>query len=301
MKQKLFIILTVSIFFSCSNRTAKMKSPEEPLLPENEEQELIDNSVNYQNDLYHYPDIISKSAPKLDLVKNKWTAKALLCSENENFLMLRKVSDKRFIAIGVEEIEGSFLFQFYDFNIDGEILHKSTIDNADYSIDNRFNFIIENDSVYYYRKKNDKEITFSYSLLSNTHSENQQQKLDWKSIREWKNESIYISPNNDITVQLSDVQLIVTQHEQRNDTLINQIYDGTWSFRQGVWSADNSKFYFDNSGAVACIWEVDLINKTLDKIVPDHWARGPIYIFDKTDEILYCNESCIYITKKRIN
>jgi len=299
MKQKLFLILvTVSFLFSCSDRTTKMKAPEEPLLSEIEEQELIDNSVNHQNDLYHYPDIISKSAPKLDLIKNKWESEAILCSENENFLLLRKVSNERFIAIGVEEIKDSYSFQFYDFNIDGKILHKSIITNADYSIDNRFNFIIENNSIYYYTKKNDKEITFSYSLLNNIHNETRQQKLDWERIRDWKEESIYISPNNDISVQLSDVQFIVMRQEQKNDTLINQMYDGTWSFRQGVWSADNSKFYFDNSGAVACIWEVDLTNKTLDKIVPDHRARAPIYIFDKTDEVLYCNERCVYVTRK---
>ncbi|MEN8927242.1 MAG: hypothetical protein ABF242_07420 [Flavobacteriales bacterium] len=83
-------------------------------------------------------------------------------------------------------------------------------------------------------------------------------------------------------------------------TLIDQVYDGDWSFGDAVWSTDNNKFYFDSSGAVACIWELDVPSKTLDKIVPSHSAHSPVYFFDTTDAIMYCDEKCIFLTRKKI-
>ena len=168
MKQIFIGLVIVSILFGCSTGP----DPEEPLLTEFEEQEMVSTSINYKNDLYHYPDIISKSAPELDLIKNKWTSSAILCSENEDFLILRKVNNNRFIAISSEEFGDSYSFQFYDFNLEGKILHKSIIKNADYSISNRFNFTIDKDSIYYYIQK-DKEATFSYSLENSIHKESQ--------------------------------------------------------------------------------------------------------------------------------
>ena len=104
--------------------------------------------------------------------------------------------------------------------------------------------------------------------------------------------------NSKNKITFSDVQLILKEESRFSRTLINQMYDGDWSFGKGAWSLDNSKFYFDNNGAVACIWEVDIKNNTLDKIIPSHLANSPIYLFDKTDAIMYCNENCIYLAQR---
>jgi hypothetical protein len=254
-------------------------------------------STLIQDNLYQYPEIIQKSAPNLKLIKNNWKSQPLICSESEDFLILRKVSQERFVAVSSEEDNNQYNFYFYDIDLNGKILHKSTLPDSDFGIDNRLNFIIAQDSIYYFTSKSNRT-TFSYSLSNHTHQKSKTNQLNWQQIEDWKNESRYSSMNNNAEIFLSGTQLILTQNTQPNDTLINQKYDGTWSFRQGSWSSDNTKFYFDNSGAVACIWEINLNNKTLDKIVPDHWARSPIYLFDQTDAVLYSNKKCIYITRK---
>ncbi len=265
MKQ-IFLGLTISIYLlSCSNKVETPCEHNEPLISDREQQE----SINDKNRKYNYPEIISLSAPRLELIKNSWTSEAILCSEQEEFITLRKVSELRCVAISVQEDSGSTSFQFYDFNINGEILHKSLIPKTDYYIDNRFNFRVSNDTVYYFTKKDEQDVQ-AYSLSNCSHIRVPSNKLNWSKINDWKHQSNYLSPNGEIEIELSDVKLIVKEHGVNKDTLINQVYDGSWSFRQAVWNKDNNKFYFDNSGAVACIWEIDLDKKVLDKIVPNH-------------------------------
>ena len=299
MKTKLFLSFILLVFlYACVNKKEKVQSIEDLEWSELKKQELIADSVNHQDDLYHYPDIISKSIRKLKLVKHQWIHQAILCSRKEKFLILRKVNDSRFIAISTEEKENyQSTFRFYDFNIDGSIIHKSTLPDSDYRMDNRFNLQIDQDFVYYYAS-GDSDSILSYSLIDHTHKSCERNKLNWQLINDWKNESRYSSGDMKSEILLMGTQLILSKENQVDDTLINQRYDGTWSFRQGTWNEDDSKFYFDNSGAVACIWEIDLVENTLDKIVADHSARAPVYVDEENGAIVYCNENCVYITRK---
>ncbi|PWB32534.1 hypothetical protein DCO48_13040 [Pseudomonas sp. SDI] len=47
---------------------------------------------------------------------------------------------------------------------------------------------------------------------------------------------------------------------------------GGWSLVNPTWSETRPVLYFDNSGGFACVWRVDLANKVLSKIVPEHEA-----------------------------
>ena len=78
------------------------------------------------------------------------------------------------------------------------------------------------------------------------------------------------------------------------DTLINQTYSGDWSFGSGVWDDTGEKFYFDNSGPAACIWDVDIKARTIDKIVPEHWAKKPSFArIDKKPFVMYFEKECV--------
>lgn len=48
--------------------------------------------------------------------------------------------------------------------------------------------------------------------------------------------------------------------------------------------------YFDNSSDLACIWRIDLVNKQLSKIVPEHDTTAPYPIdlgINNLEAILY--------------
>jgi hypothetical protein len=72
--------------------------------------------------------------------------------------------------------------------------------------------------------------------------------------------------------------------------LFKQDYTGDWSIGSIIWSDDNTRIFFDNSGAVACIWEYNIAERELRKIVPEHSARQPYFFrYQNRDYVLYIN------------
>lgn len=70
--------------------------------------------------------------------------------------------------------------------------------------------------------------------------------------------------------------------------LLDEPYKGDWSIGEIVWSPTSHAFYFDNSGAVACIWRYDLAQRSLSKVVPAHEAQNPtIFVHDNAEQIAY--------------
>ena len=274
--------------------TEKTKTIGDPELTEFEQQEILTTQKNQQNDLYHHPHILTNSLNDLTITKRNWESTFLLCSENESFIFVKKINSRRYIAVSSLEINNTYNFYFYDLTEKGEILEKSKLQNSDYSINNKHNFIITEEAVYYFTKKIERK-EFCYNLENRKHFPSSKNILDWNKIEDWKEHSKFISPDKNHSIELTDVNLIHKDlNNKKIDTLISQQYDGTWSFGTGCWDNNSKKFYFDNSGAVACIWELDLSNKTLDKIVPEHWATSPILMNDSLNtEILYCENGCI--------
>lgn len=58
-------------------------------------------------------------------------------------------------------------------------------------------------------------------------------------------------------------------------TIFSQPYDGLWNISHLVWSEDSARLYFDNSGAIACIWYYEIERNELRKIIPEHSALSP--------------------------
>jgi len=303
--KKLNYIWILALFLTligCNQKSIEIaESIGDPELTQFEQQEVLTIQKNKQNDLYHYPRVLTNSFKGLTLIKQDWKSTFLLCSEIESFILVKKVNSHRYIAISSSEINNTYNFYFYDLTDKGEILEKTKLQKSDYSIDNKYNFIITEKAVYYFTKKSERN-EFCYNLENHKHFPSDKNILDWNKIEDLKEHSRFISPNKNHSIELTDVNLIHTNLlTKKVDTLISQYYDGTWSFGAGCWDNNSMKFYFDNSGAVACIWELNLLNKTLDKIVPEHWAKSPILMYDSLDtEILYCEKGCIKKTEFKL-
>ena len=206
----IWILILFIVLIGCNQKSIeKGNLIGDPELTEFEQQEILTAQKNEQYDLYHYPRILTSSLKGLTLTKRDWESSFFLCSENESFIFVRKAKQNRYIAISSLKINNTYTFYFYDLNEKGEIFEKVELQNSDYYIDNRYNFIIQEGLVYYYTKKTERN-EFCYSLESRTHYASNKNILDWDKIEDWREHSKFISPNNKYTIELTDVNLIVT-------------------------------------------------------------------------------------------
>lgn len=73
-----------------------------------------------------------------------------------------------------------------------------------------------------------------------------------------------------------------------NSILFKQKYTGDWSIGSIIWSDDSEAIFFDNAGAVACVWKYTISHRVLQKIVPEHQTRSPFFLrLEGRDFILY--------------
>ena len=147
----------------------------------------------------------------------------------------------------------------------------------------RFSGIV--DGVLYYRQRigGDLQKTMSYRLGSRSPAEESRQVFQAASnthrhalarVREQLNESSSsLSLQYDAPTQGTYQETITDQNEP----------DDGWSIVNPTWSATRPVLYFDNSGAKACVWRVDVRHKVLSKIVPEHEALSarPVDIFGR--------------------
>lgn len=95
-----------------------------------------------------------------------------------------------------------------------------------------------------------------------------------------------------VNIDLFDLKLIDHEKGITYDFLSTdfEVPGAYWCFGLGSWNEEGNKFYFDNSGEMACIWEIDLVANTLDKIVPEHQAKIPICI---SGIVYYCENNLL--------
>ncbi len=313
----LSIVALCLLFYSCNNEHEKVNEPTENQQNYNpnkwDEMEWEQTEEEYQESLaerenesvWEYPKVLSSSLRNLQLVQNPWEESSLLCAEDEGFLLIKLVdtedSVQNLIAISSFERRGNAYdgFYFYHFNLNGKIYSKHLLNDGDYHIQDRNNFEQLNDEILFYVNQ-DQEDLYKYDLLKHFIS-----KTLNNGVHEFDDSRIiygeYPSPSKNKTVEFvnNGTTLLCTNKKGKSDTLIAQEYSGSWSFGEVTWSADENKFYFDNSGAVACIWEIDLLAKTIDKIVPEHHAHCPVFYHDKnTLAVLFCENGCVKITRE---
>ncbi len=268
-----------------------------------EKQEWLAKSEN--DNITEYPQIYSSSIGDLKIIHKKWDVGFLLCSDEENFILVRRVvetdSIPEFIAISYIELERfKWEFFFYHFTLDQSILNKSKVDGADFHITNQQNFIERNNEITFYHDQKRSKY-FSYNIktheLKSTNTNTTSYSRSYST-----HENKYVSPDGKKTIELGSTSIVLIDNlkHKKNDTLINQDYSGNWSIGDVSWHWNSDKFYFDNSGPVACIWEIDLTNRTIDKIVPNHSALHPtFFIWEGFDYVVYCEDQCVKYSRIR--
>ena len=126
--------------------------------------------------------------------------------------------------------------------------------------------------------------------------------IDWDFHKTENFSSTYRAPNASLMVTFYQGNLVLQDLTDKSaDTLIFAGDVHGWDFGQGTWNDASTKFYFDNSGAMACIWELDVERKTLNKIITEHSAEQPFHFQkDSTSYVVYTDLGCIKVATPRI-
>jgi hypothetical protein len=263
-----------------------------------------------QNNFDDNSEIVQKSLKGLKLIDDQWVCEKIFCieDENEHFIFAKQVKDKVF-AVSEIWIGNQINYYLNVFSLHSTNTDRVKLSDARRVLFNNSNFIVKNNHVNVF-VSNNRIVEYQYDLrlekLSNVYS----QKITGNVSSAETFASSFQSPSGKLKVEFMDVNLILhkmklvendwDRYDTTSDTLISQIYEGSWSFGMGVWSKDETKFYFDNSGAVACIWELDLTKKTLNKIVPEHEAFNPIILeIDKEKVLGYLVGNSIMVAKPK--
>jgi hypothetical protein len=213
----------------------------------------------------------------LEMVRDEWGSTEIYRSGNP---------EEKFYQVRVFEYQGRPLFVFFgaifktdEINIyiieyDGALILKSRVPytrGTGYYFDNSVNIQMKDETIYYFI---DREYTGCAIDLA-TREVSLGDHFPFEKKPAFQTE--FTSPGGARTVKVGTISLTVVDNSTGDETvLFQQPYSGSWSIGQIVW-ADDDVFYFDNSGAVACIWKVDLLEMTLSKVVPEHNARHPYY------------------------
>ncbi len=213
----------------------------------------------------------------VEIVEDKWSSTEIYRSGNPG---------ERFYQVRVFEYQGRPLFVFigaifetdginiYIVEYDGAMILKSRVPytrGTGYYFDNSRNIRIKDETIYYFI---DRDYTGS-AIDLNTREVSLGDYFPFEKKPAYQTE--FTSLGGARTVKVGTISLTVVDNSSGDETvLFEQPYSGSWSIGQIVW-ADDDVFYFDNSGAVACIWKVDLLDMTLSKVVPEHIARHPYY------------------------
>jgi hypothetical protein len=253
-----------------------------------------------QNNLTDNSDIVKNSLNGLELINHKWNKELLFKVENENeqFIYLKQVQSTLF---AISELRlGSQNDKYLNvFTINSSKRHRVKLSNLKFGILNDSNFKLTDNKVNIF-VSNEKLVEYQYDLKDEELINVSTMKIQGHANAGRRTyQSSFPSYSGKLRVEFKDVDLILHKMKLVEDdfagnllvpisteTLISQQYDGSWSFGSGVWNIDETKFYFDNTGAVACIWELDVEKNTLNKIVPEHEAFKPIMIDIGTEKVL---------------
>lgn len=128
------------------------------------------------------------------------------------------------------------------------------------------------DGVFYYRQRmrGEAEQSMAYTLGSRTVPQPSTQLYATESSSKRFSKAIIASDLN-----VDNTGLLLIYPFLQDDNVYDRVMssdDKGWSLMNPIWSPTRPVLYFDNNGDFACVWRVDLENKTLEKIVPEHEA-----------------------------
>ena len=291
------IVIILCLFGCRGNAGNRQKAETKP--GKIEEQKINkENKIEmsrYSNKFYNDEDfkkvdlIIKNTVQGYKYVENIWKDTCFLCfDDNEEVVTFLKInSNKLFIVTRKDTISN-----IYDMDLNGNILFKKQLDRVNNLYFN--DFVLNNNKIYFKsttRTFNEKiwfynPVNTSVKELSGIVDSNN----FFKSLKSHNN----TSPDGSLTVKIDYGDMFLINNNTGSEENFIKIYTdsfGTdWCFNNVCWNDNGDKFYFDNSGEIACIWEVDLTNLTIDKIVPEHSAESPVYM---DNSVFYIEKGCI--------
>jgi len=254
-----------------------------------------------------YPEIKDISISKLKRISDAWEHRNIYCSDNQDeafheIKAIERDGDISYVVFSSVEENDGFTFYFNEFDGMGELMSRHELKGGDHSLRDKINMRVEGDYVFYFSTLSGRKANY-FSLVSGDHGDTTSNVIDWDRNKSDNFTSDFTSPSGNKVITFYDTKLILRDlTDKSTDTLINQEYRGSWSFGQGCWNDESTKFYFDNSGSVACIWEIDIERKTLNKIVSEHYADHPFFfVKDSTSYIAYCENNCIKVATVKTN
>jgi len=262
---------------------------------ETPKQTIVKVEHNYEENRIADSTIIS-GIKGLSYVKNVWK-KDTLFSFGEDYTLktMRKISDSALIVLTRNSVSNQI--QFFEISINGKISHDTILTGNYSDLLDINNFISNADKGRIYYKTNLQGELYCYNYKNKQHEqvlEHDTLNLNFKRFSSWYEDNTFKAKNGlySVNINFFDLKLIDHEKDITYDFLTTdfEVPGAYWCFGLGSWNEDCNKFYFDNSGEMACIWEINLVDNTLDKIVPEHEAEMPICI---GGIVYYCENNMI--------
>lgn len=280
------------------------------------EERSIDESVDGEyNENIDYVDSLRPiravkydlSSPKLKLITDEWESSIIYCAENEQEFIsqvraINRNGEITYVALStILEQNDALTVHFKEFDGMGQLMSKRLLKGADFSIVDGINLRREGDYLFYYESLESHQAKY-FSLLTGEHGDTTEKMIAWDFHRMNNFTTSHRAPNGSLLVTFYNSNLILNDlTDKSTDTLIRAENVQGWSFGLGTWNDESTKFYFDNSGWMACIWELDVERKTLNKIVPGHSAEHPFFFKkDSTSYIVYTEFGCIKLATLKV-
>lgn len=231
--------------------------------------------------------------------EDAWPRYTLFNSDTEILLLDATVIDNVLYAIlAVDEDKTYTLYEYAD-NRDSlyPIIHSDGL-QLSRDFNTFYNVIFERysgieEDTFYFRVKVTDELSqaLSYKLGSETSPVAVDRIYQSKSLAE---RYARARIGEEINTGIDELILRYDGGRTENVTIRTGFNYQNWIISHPVWHATKPVLYFDNSGAYACIWRVDLWHKTLTKIVPEHEAETPLPV------TLNGKEAVVYIEEKQL-
>lgn len=307
MRNLIALMLITILFYSCKNTGQKENNTNVPSEINTDSTKLEQQQVSKDKTISQRPvdinivldSMILETVDGLTIIDNKWKSDTVYKFDTtDKVTTIRYMPDSSIIALTYNR-DRVPNFMFYEIDLNGMVLHQSSIEGEYYNIADINNFI-PIDEYIYYQIEIGKDI-YCYNNKTKEHSYAEDAyllNLDFKKYNEATGDNTFTSNTGDYSVYIDFFNLKLLDHKNNHTyefiSSDNNMPQNDWCFGVGVWNASGDKFYFDNSGQVACIWELDVKNFTLDKVVPEHEAEIPIII---GEVIYYCENNLIKKTE----
>lgn len=290
--QKLIILWLLSLLFiGCQNKGTNKQDSGDTTLKQNKPKTYISPAHRdkyYDLDFALTDSLIKNNFCGFKYVKNHWKKSFVTdFNESERIIEFMKLDSLNLLLV-TRTKESCFI---HHFDTDGNLMQKKELDYSEHKYFS--GFLTHNNKLYFSGGMGNVKARWEYNWDS-LNLKQLEKPDDYKHLFSRAFNLNLYSPDSTHMLKHDYEGLYLIDEFGNEDTLVNlwhNEYPQDWCFENFCWDETGNKLYFDNSAEVACIWEIDFINKTVDKIIPEHYAERPVYA---GNSLFYIYENCIY-------